>query len=131
MVKYIITYVGKIKLPFLILYQDYLKRLDIKEKVFKREEDLIKYLNNKDYIALSERGNNLTSVEFSNFIKEARKPIIFVIGNENGLPEIIEKNAKFLLSLSKMTFPHDLAKIILLEQLYRAECILKNKKYHR
>jgi len=86
-----------------------------------------------DYnIYLDERGKELTSLEFANFLKDLLlqyKKIGFYIGGWEGLKEY--KDADFILSLSKMTFPYQLCRVILLEQIYRALAIIKGISYHK
>lgn len=84
-------------------------------------------------IVLDERGKELTSIEFSQKIEKWRigkKNLSFFIGGPLGHHEEITKNADFLLSISKMTFTHEMAVLLLLEQLYRAFKINNNEKYH-
>ncbi|MDK2849499.1 MAG: rRNA (pseudouridine1915-N3)-methyltransferase [Candidatus Woesearchaeota archaeon] len=129
--KYVLAYVGKIKQPFRVLFDEYKKRLSIEELCFDSRDKLNKFLENKQYVLLDEKGQEFDSLSFADFIANLNEKAIFVIGDENGFDEKIKENAKLKIALSKMTLPHDLAKIILLEQVYRAESIIKNKKYHR
>ena len=96
-------------------------------KIIKKEEKLIIPKLKNNIIILSEEGKNISSREFSELIKEN---ITFVIGSSYGLSENVKKQGK-LISLSKMTFNHQLARIILLEQIYRSYCIIKNLPYSR
>ena len=57
-------------------------------------------------------------------------PLLFAIGGSDGFSEEARRRARFILSLGKMTLPHELARVVLLEQLYRAFTILKNHPYH-
>lgn len=85
-------------------------------------------------IALDERGKNLSSSEWAELLtQEAERgtPITLVMGGANGLDERIRARAHKVASLGKQTMPHILARIVLLEQLYRAETILRGKIYHR
>ena len=87
---------------------------------------------NAFFVALDEKGENLSSVEFAQFLKERQEnPIIFGIGGADGWDDAVKNRADFLLSLSKMTLPHALARLFLCEQLYRAYSLLKNIPYHR
>ena len=85
-------------------------------------------------ILLDERGDCLTSVEFSNFIQKQMlkglKNVIFVIGGPYGFSQEVYNRANSKISLSKMTFSHQLVRLIFIEQLYRAMTILKNEPYH-
>ncbi len=129
--KYVLAYVGKVKAPFKELFDEYRKRISLEDLAFDNREKLSKFLKNKNYFLLDENGEELNSMQFAEFISNLTEKTIFVVGDENGFDEDIKKSAKKLISLSRMTLPHDLAKIVLLEQIYRAETILKNKKYHR
>ena len=79
-------------------------------------------------------GTSLSSHEFANMLQNrmvSGDNICFIIGGAFGLDEAIIKQANVRLSLSKMTMPHQMAKIILLEQIYRAQTILENHPYHK
>lgn len=86
-------------------------------------------------IALCVEGKQLSSEEFSSLIKTAENSgfsqISFIIGGAFGLSEEVKKVCDFHLSLSKMTFTHRMARILLLEQIYRAENIAAGGKYHK
>jgi len=89
---------------------------------------------NSILIALDENGIKLNSLQFAEKIKiwnESAADIFFIIGGPDGLTEYIKDRANALISLSKMTFPHHLLKVILTEQIYRAMCIISNHPYHR
>lgn len=96
---------------------------------------LKKHFDKSDHIILlDEKGKQYSSNEFSNFIeqkqKENKKHIIFILGGAYGFSEEIYSMAHEKISLSKMTFPHQLVRLIFLEQLYRAYTIIKNEPYH-
>lgn len=86
-------------------------------------------------VALHPTGMQMSSEAFARFFREktlhGRSRFAFVIGGPLGLDRKILNHADFVLSLSDMTFPHELAKVILLEQIYRAMTILKGEKSHR
>jgi 23S rRNA (pseudouridine1915-N3)-methyltransferase len=82
-------------------------------------------------VALSEEGRSLSSVEFSRMIGGANKRVVFVVGGPFGLSDAVKTRADTLLSLSRMTFPHEMARLMVAEQVYRALSILKNRKYHK
>ena len=86
-------------------------------------------------IALCVEGKKISSEEFSSLIKTAENSgfsqISFIIGGAFGLSEEVKKVCDFRLSLSKMTFTHRMARILLLEQIYRAENIAAGGKYHK
>ncbi len=139
--------VGKIKEKFFKeAIDEYLKRLskytkiDILEvddsNVLEKEATLInKHINDKDYvITLEIEGNELTSLELANKIDNIllnNSNITFIIGGSLGLDESIKKRSNYKLSFSKLTFPHQLFRIILLEQIYRSFRILNNESYHK
>lgn len=138
--------IGKIKEKF---YRDaideYLKRLSKYHKIvieelpdsnIKTEKELIlKHINKKDYIiTLQIEGKELTSEELSNFIDKTlitNSNLTFIIGGSTGLDEEIKKISNYKLSFSKLTFPHQLFRIILLEQIYRSFKIMNNESYHK
>ena len=101
----------------------------------KEKEKILKVLNNKDYIITLEiDGNQITSEEFANKIDKTfieNSNITFIIGGSYGLDEEIKKLSNFKLSFSKMTFPHQLFRLILLEQIYRAFKINNHEEYHK
>ena len=86
-------------------------------------------------LALCVEGKQLSSEEFSSLLKTAENSgfsqISFIIGGAFGLSEEVKKVCDFRLSLSKMTFTHRIARILLLEQIYRAENIAASGKYHK
>lgn len=110
--------------------------LNNKELNLEKERDnLLKYINDKDYIVTLEiEGKQLTSEEFSKTIDKTLinyPNITFVIGGSYGIHDDIKNKSNLKLSFSKMTFPHQLFRIILLEQIYRAFKIIKNESYHK
>lgn len=109
-----------------------LSEVDLRKK---EAEVIIQWLKPEDYlVALDERGKELSSEGLAEFImnrsNESTKNIVFLIGGAFGLDDTVLKKAKFKWSLSKLTFPHQLVRLILAEQLYRACSILRNEKYH-
>lgn len=105
-------------------------------KVIKIEgEKIQKYLNPKDYIITLEiEGKQLSSEEFSAKIDNIfleNSNITFIIGGSYGISNFIKEKSNCKLSFSKMTFPHQLFRVLLLEQIYRAYKIMNNEKYHK
>lgn len=106
------------------------------EALKKSEGDIVLSKLHKDdfLIALDERGLQLTSEGLSAQIQQcanmASRKMVFLIGGAYGLHETVLKRANFQWSLSKLVFPHQLVRLILAEQVYRACTILKNEKYH-
>lgn len=109
-----------------------LSEMDLK----KREgETVLQWLKPDDYlVALDEHGKQMSSEGLSEFLQErasaSTKNIVFIIGGAFGLDEQVLKKAKLKWSLSQLTFPHQLVRLILAEQVYRACTILHNEKYH-
>ncbi|WP_317312141.1 23S rRNA (pseudouridine(1915)-N(3))-methyltransferase RlmH [Clostridium thermobutyricum] len=105
----------------------------IKEKEGK--QILSKIKENAFVIAMDLGGKNLTSEEFSKFIEQngvmGNSNIIFLIGGSLGLSDEVKKRANYKLCFSKMTFPHQLFRVMLLEQIYRGFRIMKNEPYHK
>lgn len=106
------------------------------EKAIKLEgEKINKYLNDKDYIITMEiEGKELTSIEFAKKIDSIlieNSNITFIIGGSYGIANEIKNKARMHLSFSKMTFPHQLFRLLLLEQIYRAYKINNNESYHK
>jgi len=88
--------------------------------------------NNNIIIWLSEEGKQFNSVELSSLLLNFKnKKINFLIGDTDGISSDIKKNSDLILSLSSLTFPHELARLILIEQIYRAISISNNSPYHR
>lgn len=101
----------------------------------KEGEAILALISKEDYIILlDERGKNLTSEAFSKLIEqrtvESVRNLIFVIGGAYGVSEAVMQRANFKLSLSQFVFPHQLVRLILAEQVYRACSIMRNEKYH-
>ena len=88
--------------------------------------------NNNIIICLSEEGKQFNSVELSSLLLNFKnKKINFLIGDTDGISSDIKEKSDFLLSLSPLTFPHELARLILIEQIYRSISISNNSPYHR
>ena len=96
---------------------------------------ILKHLNQKDYIiTLAIEGKSITSTEFATKIDNifiTHPNIAFIIGGSYGIHEDIKKLSNFSLSFSKMTFPHQLFRVLLLEQIYRCFKINNNESYHK
>ena len=115
------------------------ENLSLKEelKVKEREgERILKNIREGDYVVTLEiEGTQMPSEEFSRCLDSlfvsGRSDIVFVIGGSLGLSPLVSKRADLKLSFSKMTFPHQLMRVVLLEQLYRAFRISRNEPYHK
>lgn len=102
----------------------------------KNEEQLKHFLEKKtNFICLDPFGKQYSSEEFSTFLIQAFRDnhsrLIFVIGGAGGIPAVIKIKAKTLISFSCMTFTHQLTRLILIEQIYRALEIEKGSSYHK
>ncbi len=105
-------------------------------KAIKLEAEKIKkHINDRDYIVTLEiEGKQMTSIEFANKIDNIlieNSNIDFIIGGSYGLSDDIKNMSRLHLSFSKMTFPHQLFRVLLLEQIYRAYKINNNESYHK
>ncbi len=88
--------------------------------------------DNNIIICLAEEGKTFSSVELASLLLNYKnKKINFLIGDSDGIPLEIKDKSDLLLSLSSLTFPHELARLILIEQIYRAISISSNSPYHR
>ncbi len=109
-----------------------LKPHELKEK---EGESILALIKKEDYlVVLDERGKTHTSETLAQFIQqranESEKNIIFLIGGAFGVSQAVLARANFTWSLSSLVFPHQLVRLILAEQLYRACTILRNESYH-
>lgn len=149
-----ILVVGKIKEKyFQEAIGEYLKRLkpyakitieELKAEPFKNKSEKIKskkieggrILNflekhsDSEVVILDEHGKKFSSVEFANNLSKINRQIVFVIGGALGIDEKVSDKYKNKMALSNMTFPHEMARLFLLEQIYRATTIVKGKDYH-
>ena len=145
--------IGKIKEKYTLdAINDYLKRLskytkieiielpnynsdNISEILIHEKELILKNIKDKDYIITLEiEGKQLDSISFSNKINEIfnhNSNISFIIGGSYGIHQDIKNISNYSLSFSKMTFPHQLFRLILLEQIYRSFKIQNNETYHK
>lgn len=138
--------VGKLKEEYLKNgISDYLNRIskyhkiDIIElpdsNIDKEKELILKNINSKDFIiTLDIEGKNISSTELADKIDKTfitNPTITFIIGGSDGLHQEIKKISNYSLSFSKLTFPHGLFRLILLEQIYRSFKILNNESYHK
>ena len=109
--------------------------LDEVATIKKESEIIISKLDNKSYkICMDINGEQLSSVDLSKKIENTlitNSDITFIIGGSYGLSDEVKKICNYRLSFSKLTFPHQLFRIILLEQIYRSFKILNNETYHK
>ncbi|MFO0743741.1 MAG: 23S rRNA (pseudouridine(1915)-N(3))-methyltransferase RlmH [Candidatus Paceibacterota bacterium] len=110
------------------------KEVQIRKESEKILEILEKASKNSFVILLDENGKEKSTKDLTNLFEEKMnegiEKIIFIIGGAFGVSEDIFKKSDFVLSLSKLVFPHQLVRVILIEQIYRCVSILKNGKYH-
>lgn len=111
------------------------KNLNSEQQKEKEAELLLSKIDTQDeLILLDEKGKQFTSVGFSKFLNDkmlySSKNITFVIGGPYGFSQEVYKRANSLLSLSEMTFSHQMIRLLFVEQLYRAMTILKGEPYH-
>lgn len=108
---------------------------DKQTTIKKEKEKILKIINSKDYlIVLDINGKEMNSIQLAKKIDEifiSNSNITFIIGGSYGIDDAIKKLADLRLSFSKLTFPHQLFRIILLEQIYRAFKINNNEEYHK
>ncbi len=131
--------VGKLKEPSLkALYEEYKKRLDWKLTLYECEDkDLSTRLANfpSFVIALDEQGETLKSEAFALLLNDIQLhhqgKVTFMIGGADGLSQVIKEKAHKSIAFGPMTWPHILVRVMLMEQLYRAQQILKGHPYHR
>jgi 23S rRNA (pseudouridine1915-N3)-methyltransferase len=102
------------------------------DTVEKESAAILKQLENERswVVVMDERGENITSAAWAEKIKNCDRKIVLVIGGAFGFTEAVRKRADYLLALSKFTVTHEMARLLLVEQLYRACTIIAGKKYH-
>ena len=111
------------------------KHLSVEQQKVKEGALILQSFQTGDYIVLlDEYGKEFTSVKFAEYIEKkahtGSKRLVFVIGGAYGFSTAVYEAAHEIIALSKMTFPHQLIRLIFIEQLYRAMTILHNEPYH-
>jgi len=144
-VKLTVAWIGKTKNPAIqSLTDEYLKRLrqfaEAEGAAVKDEAALLKLCGDEGkgarrrLVLLDLRGKQVSSEELAGFLREHQDrnpaPLVFAIGPADGFSEELCRKADFVLSIGKMTLAHELARVVLLEQVYRAFTILKGHPYH-
>ena len=118
----------------------YLKRLpgleicELRDSTPEKEADAIRAALRPDesLVALMEEGKTQASIPFARTLEQfGNERLAFVIGGADGLTDALKAQARWSLSLSQMTFPHEMARLMLVEQLFRAQAILQGSPYHR
>lgn len=130
--------IGKKKSVYDDMIAEYTKRItapfDVSLEILQKDTMMDKIKPSDYVIALDEHGKNMTTVEFSHIIEkmlhDAQKRVVFVIGESYGLHDTTKQRANMTLCLGKMTLPHELARLVLVEQLYRVTNLLQGGKYH-
>ncbi len=142
-----VAWIGKTKEPAIeALTGEYLKRIsryaEVAGVALKDEAAVLSLAGGEQQkqkkerhklVLLDSRGKQFSSEELSEFLQREQVnaiPLLFAIGGSDGFSEEARRNAGLTLSLGKMTLPHELARVVLVEQLYRAFTILKNHPYH-
>ncbi len=138
-----IAWIGKTKEPAIsALTTEYAKRISryvqLESQEFASETALLRWMEKATprpyFVALDSRGKTLSSEELAEFVgnhqDRGTQAMLLAIGPANGWSETARKAAQFQLSMGKMTLPHELALVVLLEQTYRAFTILKGHPYH-
>jgi 23S rRNA (pseudouridine1915-N3)-methyltransferase len=133
-------YLSRIKkyTPFEIITLPDIKNsgnLPVQEHKTREGKKIIQTVGKDDYIVLlDEKGKEFRTVEFSGWMEKAfmisGKRLVFVIGGPWGFSDEVYERADFIISLSKMTFPHQLVRLLFLEQLYRSFTIIRGEPYH-
>ena len=111
------------------------KNLSIEQQKQQEGDLLLKNVQNSDFIVLlDEKGKDFTSIEFSKYMSKKMlsgiKQLVFVIGGPYGFSKAVYQRGNQKISLSKMTFSHQMVRLFVVEQIYRAFTILKNEPYH-
>ncbi len=108
--------------------------IKVKDKE-KESQDILKQIKPSDFVVLLDvQGDLMDSLEYSKYLEKLEneaKDIVFVIGGSYGVSDLLKQRANKLLSFSKMTFPHELFRLMFFEQLYRVYSLKNNKKYHK
>ena len=138
---YKIIAIGKIKKRWIQEgIEMYLKRLpglkviEIKDSTQLKEEHTIKEIisKNETLVTLNEKSQSFTSKQLAiKLLNSHNQNITFFIGGASGLPTSLNNSASWQLSLSSFTFPHEIARLLLIEQLYRANTITQGGPYHK
>jgi 23S rRNA (pseudouridine1915-N3)-methyltransferase len=108
---------------------------DVQQAVAVEGQRLLRALQPAEHVVvLDERGRELTTAELAGWLGarlQEGQGLAFVIGGADGLSPEVRSRSNFILALSRLTLPHALARVLLVEQLYRAHCILTHHPYHR
>lgn len=110
-------------------------KMEQEQQKISEGKKILESIQSPDFVVLlDERGKQFTSIEFADFIQKGmsagRRKMIFVVGGPYGFSKDVYSRADALLSLSKMTFNHEMVRLFFTEQIYRAMTILKGERYH-
>ena len=108
--------------------------IELRDGTSEKEDSAIKaaLLPNERLVVLMEEGETLASIPFARRLERyGNERLAFIIGGADGLTADLKAKADWRLSLSPMTFPHELARLMLIEQLFRAQAIIQGSPYHR
>ena len=145
LVKIKIAWIGKTKEPAIaVLTEEYLKRISryaqAEVTTLRDEQDLLAKFNSpksgskSTLVLMDSRGKEFSSEQFAKFLGDYQDrnplPVVFAIGGPDGFSDPVRATAQHVISLGKMTLAHELARVVLLEQVYRAFTILKGHPYH-
>ena len=111
-----------------------LEELPVGKSKAEEEKRFLERVGDDYLVALDERGKSLTTVELAKWLAQRQQDgrnLSFVIGGPDGIGPDVLKQAALRWSLSALTFPHAMVRVILAEQLYRAQTVLQNHPYHR
>ena len=112
-------------------YLKHAKQNDVSTSKLQESENILRAIDKSDYvILLDERGKNINSEKLSRLLFENNKSVVFVIGGAYGVSDVIKNRADFVWSLSELVFPHQIVRLILSEQIYRAHSISVSHPYH-
>lgn len=107
---------------------------DIEKNLSIESDKIKKHIDSKDFVVvLDKEGKEHDSIDFSKYIEKnlMYKNLIFIIGSSNGVHNMVKEMSNDKLSFSKFTFPHQLFRVLLLEQIYRSFKIINNETYHK
>ena len=113
---------------------DYLSRIRHYAKIEEREGTAARIPEDSRVVALTERGDSWSSIELADLVgrwEMEGRDVTFVIGDAEGVPDDVLDRAERRWSLGPLTLPHELARVVVYEQLYRAHTIRRGEKYHR
>jgi 23S rRNA (pseudouridine1915-N3)-methyltransferase len=144
-VKIKIAWIGKTKEPAIAaLTEEYLKRISryaqVEALLLRDEQDLLakfsspKIAAKSTLVLMDSRGKEFSSEQFAKFLGDYQDrnplPLVLAVGGADGFSDVVRAAAQHVISLGKMTLAHELARVVLLEQVYRAFTILKGHPYH-